>query len=92
LAELFSLIGAALALDRGALSAAYDAPHAMRSALLVAFLGGVSLTQGQSAVLFANHVMPRRFALLLFGGAAAYVLGLVIWGATIWLAATSGLL
>jgi len=91
LQELFSLIGAALSLNRGALPAAYDAPYVMRSALLIAFLGGVSLTLGQSAVLFANQVTPRRFALLLFGGALAYVLGLVVWGATIWLVATYGL-
>jgi len=91
LEELFSLIGAALSLDRGALAAAYGAPYALRTALLVAFFGGVSLTLGQSAVLFANQVTPRRFVLLLFGGALAYVFGLVVWGATIWLAATYGL-
>jgi hypothetical protein len=91
LQELLGLIGAALSLDRSAAPIGHVTPDLMRTALLVAFLGGVSLTLGQSAVLFANQVTPRRFVLLLFGGALTYVFGLVVWGVTIWLAASYGL-
>jgi hypothetical protein len=91
LETLASLVGAALSLDRGALAAAASGPYALRAALLVAILGGVSLTFGQSLILFANRVSPRRFGLLLALGALAYALGLVVWASTIWLAVTYGL-
>jgi hypothetical protein len=88
--SLGALLGAALALDREALATLASAPLALRSALLVALLGGVSLTIGQSVVLFANRVSPGRFVLLLALGALVYAFGLVVWAATIWLASTYG--
>ena len=88
MAEFFSLIGSALALDRNALAVAATAPGALTAAIWIAFLGGVSLMLGQSVVLFANRVSRRRFAACLVIAGLVYVLGLVIWGITIWLSAS----
>jgi len=85
MAEFFSLIGSALALNRNALAAAATAPGALAAALLIAFLGGVSLMLGQSVVLFANRVSRRRFAACLAIAGLVYIVGLVVWGVTIWL-------
>jgi hypothetical protein len=85
-----ALVGAGLSLDRGAIAAAANRPDALRAALLIALLGGISLTFGQSVILFANRVTPKRFVLLLFYGGLVYVVSLIVWGATIWLIATFG--
>ena len=87
MAEFFSLVGSALALDRSALAAAATTPGALAAALLIAFLGGVSLMLGQSVVLFANRVSRRRFAACLAIYGLVYIVGLVVWGVTIWLSA-----
>ena len=87
MAEFFSLIGSALALDRNALAAASMAPAALTAALWIAFLSGASMMLGQSVVLFANRVSQRRFAACLVVAGLVYVAGLVVWGATIWLSA-----
>src|SRR3954451_3616389 len=87
MAELFSLIGSALALDRNALAAAVAAPGAATAALWIAFLSGGSLMLGQSVVLFANRVSRRRFATCLAIAGLVYVAGLVVWGVTIWFSA-----
>jgi hypothetical protein len=53
----------------------------------IALTGGVSLTLGQSVVLFVNRLTPRRFALSVMVNAAIFVVGLVLWAAAIWLSA-----
>src|SRR3954468_24910702 len=85
MADFFSLVGSALALDRSALAVAATAPGALRTALLIAFLGGTSLMLGQSVILFANRVSRRRFAACLGIAGLVYVGGLLAWGATVWL-------
>jgi hypothetical protein len=87
MADFFSLIGSALALNRSALASAATAPGALAAAVWIAFLGGVSLMLGQSVVLFANRVSRRRFAACLAVAGLVYVAGLVVWGVTIWLSA-----
>ena len=87
MAEFFSLVGSALALNRSALAAAATTPGALAAALMIAFLGGVSLMLGQSVVLIANRVSRKRFAACLAIYGLVYIVGLVVWGALIWLAA-----
>jgi hypothetical protein len=87
MADFFALVGSALALDRSALAVAAASPGALAAALWIAFLGGVSLMLGQSVVLFANRVSRWRFVACLAVAGLVYVVGLVIWGITIWLSA-----
>jgi hypothetical protein len=87
MADFLALIGSALTLNRSELAVAAAAPGALSAALLIAFLGGVSLMLGQSVVLFANRVSRRRFAACLAIAGLVYVAGLVVWGVTIWLSA-----
>jgi hypothetical protein len=90
MAEFLALVGSALSLNRSALAAAATSPGALSAALLIAFLSGVSLMLGQSVVLFANRVSRRRFAACLAVAGLVYVVGLVVWGVTIWLIARYG--
>ncbi len=56
--------------------------------LMILFLAGVSETLGQSAVLFANKVTPRRFAMSLGLSGATFIFGVLISISTIWLIGT----
>jgi len=87
MAEFFSLVGTALSLNRAELAVAATLPGAVGTALLIAFLAGVSLMLGQSVILFANRVSRKRFVVCLAVAGLVYVAGLVVWGVTIWLAA-----
>jgi hypothetical protein len=59
----------------------------MRLALLVVFFGGLSTALGQSVILFANRVSPRRFLASLLVQAVLFVLAFVLWVAAVWLVA-----
>jgi hypothetical protein len=64
--------------------------HGFRLMFAVVFLAGVSQALGQSVVLFANRVRPRRFVASLILGAALYVLGFFLLMTSIWLVARYG--
>jgi hypothetical protein len=64
-----------------------NAPGALRLALLVVFLAGLSQALGQSVVLFVNQVKPRRFLASLLLAAVLYVFGFVFLVISIWLVA-----
>lgn len=57
----------------------------LRAALLIVFFAGLSNALGQSVVLFANEVKPRRFMASLFVGACIYVFGFLFYVVSIWL-------
>jgi hypothetical protein len=76
------LLDAALTLDRAGLAVAAES-GALRTGLGIALLGSVSLMLGQSVVLFANQVSRRRFLACLLVAGSIYVVGLVVWAATI---------
>lgn len=80
------LVGQSLALRSEAFVALDTGVAGLRFALAVVFLAGLSAAVGQSVVLFANRVRPRRFvaSLLLSGG--LFVLVYVLWATTLWLA------
>lgn len=59
-------------------------------ALLILFLGGLSLALGQSVVLFANRVPARRFIGSLVAGAGVLVALVIGWTAALWLLAGLG--
>lgn len=54
-------------------------------ALVIVFLAGLSDMLGQSVVLFANRVTPRRFTVSLLMSALVLVISAVVWIGSIWL-------
>ena len=78
------LIGQALALDSSAFLQIIEL-ESLRIALLVVFLAGLSNALGQSIVLFANEVKPRRFVASLVLAAIIYVSGFLFFAFSIWL-------
>ncbi len=82
------LIPNALALQPEAFEALLSRPgFGLRGALAIVFLAGLSTSFGQSVVLFANHVSPRRFVASLLVQALLFVLTFLAWSATVWVAA-----
>lgn len=78
------LVRQALALDPQAFAAAEGGPYSLRLALTVVFLAGLSSALGQSVVLFAARVKPRRFAASLLLQAAIFVAVYLFWTLSIW--------
>ena len=79
--SFFGLVGGALRLD----PAAFKAVQASASVgidlltLTILILAGISLTLGQSVVLLANKVTPRRFVSSLLLNGAIFVVSVLIW-------------
>lgn len=61
----------------------------VQTALAILFLSGLSITLGESVVLFANQVSRPRFILSLILSAALVVLSVVLWAGSIWFIARS---
>lgn len=59
----------------------------LQVALAVVFVAGLSSAVGQSVVLFANRVQPRRFLASLLLSAALFVVGFLFWSLSSWLVA-----
>lgn len=78
----------ALLLDANAFRSVPNTGGANLLTLLILFLAGVSETLGQSAVLFANKVTPRRFVMSLALSGATFIFGVLISISTIWLIGT----
>lgn len=80
-----TLVGQALGLRSAAFVALESGLTGLRFALVVVFLAGLSAAVGQSVVLFANRVRPRRllFSLLLSG--AIFVGVYLLWATSLWL-------
>jgi hypothetical protein len=83
LSNILAAIGGALTLNRDMFVQLRDDPPSTIAVLIVLVLAGVSLTIGQSVVLFANRVRPRWFLLALLGSAVAFIVRLFLWGLTI---------
>jgi hypothetical protein len=82
--ETLSLIGQALTLHSDAFKNVITV-DSLRSTLLIVFLAGLSNSLGQSIVLFANQVKPKRFIASLAVGALIYVFGFMALSLSIWL-------
>lgn len=72
-------------MDPYAYQTAVTQPGGTELAIFLLFLAGLSVTLGQSVVLFANRIRRRRFVLSLVVFAAVFVVGALAWAATIWL-------
>jgi hypothetical protein len=81
---LAELVSGALRLDRSAFDAIEQSSHGLRDALVLLLLAGVSITLGQSVVLFLNRVSPGRFALALVLGGLELVLEALLWIISVW--------
>jgi hypothetical protein len=85
LPSLLETIGQALALRESIFVAIQRAPNGLWLALAVVGVAGLSEAVGQSLVLFINHVRPRRFVLAVLTAVIAYMVGYVLWTASVWL-------
>lgn len=81
---LWAVLGGLLRLDPAAFRAALDSADSTHLGLTILFLGGLSITLGQSVVLFANRISRSRFAISLVASALLLVVGVVFWALSIW--------
>lgn len=79
-------VGGALALRPEAFALAAGG-GGLRLALGVVFFAGLSQAVGQSLVLFANRVSPRRFVASLILSATVFTSTFLFWTASVWLIA-----
>jgi len=77
--SFFAVVGGALRLDPAAFRAVQADANANLLMLLLLLLAGVSQMLGQSVVLFANKVTPRRFVMSLLLNAVLFVVSVLIW-------------
>ncbi|NJP06106.1 MAG: hypothetical protein HC837_11030 [Chloroflexaceae bacterium] len=87
LSYLWLAIKGSLAFDPTIFRVAENYPNSGWITGTIVFLGGFSLTLGQSVVLFVNRVKPNRFIPSLVFAGFIYVVGVVVWAFTVWLAA-----
>ena len=86
--SVLSLLGRVLTLREEPFAWVMREPTGLRLALAVVVLAGLSEALGQSVVLFANRVKPRRFVASLFLSAGLYTAGFVLWALSVWLVGT----
>jgi hypothetical protein len=79
----------ALQLDEQLVETVAREPSALALTAGVAVVAGASTLLGQSVMLFVNRVRPWRFGASLLLNGVLYTLGLLVWGATIWLLGTA---
>lgn len=80
-ASFFGLLGGALRLDPAVFKAVEVNPGATVFAILILIVAGISQALGQSVVLLANKVTPRRFLLSLLLSGVLFLVGVSIWTA-----------
>ena len=89
LVTLWEIIRGVLSFDADAYLAVLNQDGGGRVAFAVLFLCTLSLSFGQSVVLFANRVGRRRFVLSLVLSALLLIVGVFIWTTAVWLLATT---
>lgn len=77
--SFFTLVGGALRLDPAAFNAISTSTVADGLTLFILILAGISITLGQSVVLLANKVTPRRFVVSLFANGVIFAVKVLIW-------------
>lgn len=85
---VWQLITGVLRLDPAAFQACVSSDNGLLLALIVLLVCGISLSIGQSVVLFANRVSPKRFALSLLGSAVMMTISMTFWAISSWLIVT----
>lgn len=81
LQSFFTLVGGALRLDPAAFNAIQTSTTADVLTMFILILAGISVTLGQSVVLLANKVTPRRFVVSLLANGAIFAVKVLIWAA-----------
>lgn len=89
LISLWEVITGVLSFDADAYIAVLTQDGGGRMAVAVLFISTLSLSIGQSVVLFANRVGRRRFILSLGLSATLLVIGVFIWTTAVWLLAAT---
>ncbi len=84
LSALWQLAWGAMRFDAAAFSVVLEYSRGTLLALVVLLIGGFSYFFGQSAVLFANRIPPRRFLLSLLAGAIGLWASVFFWSASLW--------
>ena len=77
--SFFTLVGGVLRLDPAAFRSIQSSTAANGLTLFILILAGISVTLGQSVVLLANKVTPRRFVVSLLANGAIFVVRVLIW-------------
>lgn len=85
LVEIWQLAWGAMLLSPQAFSTVLTRPGGSTQALVVLLIAGISLTAGQSIILFANQVPPRRFLGSLLGGSLLLLATVNFWAVSTWL-------
>ncbi len=83
--QLGDLIGGAFALNRDVFRLIITLPDGLWAALLVVLVAGLSLSVGQSIVLFINRVKPTRFFFSLLLNAILFTAGYIFLVFSTWL-------
>jgi hypothetical protein len=83
--SLWQAIQLGLNLDPETVQLAATIPNASWIALGVVMTAGISILLGQSVILFANQVSPRRFVLSLISNGVLVVVGWIFWSVIVWL-------
>ncbi len=82
---MFRLVGGAMRLDPAAYRAVFGLTNdPTRMVLWIVLIAGLARMIGQSVVLFANRVQPKRFVLSLMWGAVKFLLDVMVVVTIIW--------
>jgi len=82
--SLFSVLFRAIRFDPTVFRDIQLASNGFSISLIVVLLAGLSEALGQSVVLFANKVQPRRFVASLFVSGLIFAVVVLCWTTTIW--------
>jgi hypothetical protein len=85
LSAMWDMAGGVLSFDPAIFVTAVRLPGAWKVALAILFVAGVSDMLGQSMVLFANRVTPRRFLVSLVMSGMMLIVSALVYALTIWL-------
>jgi len=85
LSQIGELIGGSFALNREAFRLISILPNGLWAALLIVVIAGLSLSIGQSVVLFINRVKPIRFFFSLLLNAVLFTFGYIFLVFSTWL-------
>jgi hypothetical protein len=85
LTAMWNVVAGVLRLDPDVFTMVLTTPGAGWVALAILFVAGVSDMLGQSVVLFANRVTPRRFVVSLIMSALVLIISVFVWAGSIWL-------
>ncbi len=86
-ATFFRFVGTILRRESGIIAEVYNQDGVLQLSLVIVLLAGLSEAIGQSVMLFANEVKPRRMIISLVLSAFLFLGGYVLWVVSIWLLA-----